>query len=161
MEIDNEKFKQIRKKAEQDYKKIGKIKCPYFNSDVHFDTKGFRHLLFKSWNKTRTRTEQYTRLRLLPLASEIISKSHTLQEYDERKLFVRQKINSRWEKKLKIVRYYIFVAIIKKKVRIKIIIKEIEGGTKFFYSLYPSWKIIKGNDSKQRKVFYSGDPETD
>ena len=125
MEIDNEKFERVRKKAEKMYENIGTVKCPYFNDDIHFNTKGFQHLLFKSWNKTRTRKEQYIRLRLLPLVQEIISKSHTLQEYDERKLFIKQKINSRWEKRLKTVRYYIFIAIIKKRVRVKVVIKEI------------------------------------
>jgi len=66
----------------------------------------FEHLLFRAWEKRRSQREQYTRLRLISLAPEIISKSHSLQEYDERNLFVRQKINSRWEKRLKKVFYY-------------------------------------------------------
>jgi len=160
MEIPEEKFKTIREQAEEEYKNIDKIRCPYLNDEVHFNNEGFEHLLFKSWNRTRSRIEQYTRLRLLKLAPEILKKSHTLQEYDERKIFVRQKINSRWERRVKIVRYYIFIAIIKNS-RIKIIVKEIEGGVKFFYSLYPSWKILTDDDGKQRKIFYSGNPEID
>jgi len=160
MEIPEDKFKIAREQAEIEYKNIGKIRCPYLCDDVHFNNEGFEHLLFKSWNKTRNRIEQYTRLRLLKLAPEILKKSHTLQEYNECKLFVRQKINSRWEKRIKIVRYYVFIAIIKN-ARVKIIVKEIEGGVKYFYSLYPSWKVTTNNDGKQRKVFYSGNPETD
>jgi len=57
-----------------------------------------------------------------------------------------------------LVRYYVFVAI-EKSVRLKIIIKEIEGGEKFFYSLYPSWKTTK--DNPQKKIFYSGNLEED
>ncbi len=108
-EISNEKFEQIRQQAEECYENIGSIKCPYLNDKVNFNSEGFQHLLFKSWNKTRSRKEQHTRLKLLPLAPKIISLSHTLQEYDERKLFIRQRINSRWEKRLKIVRYYVFL----------------------------------------------------
>jgi hypothetical protein len=83
-----------------------------------------------------------------------------MQEFDERPMFVRQKINSRWESKLKVVRYYVFIAIINN-ARIKIVVKEIEGGEPFFYSLYPSWRIEKNEDGKQRKIFYSGNLEFD
>lgn len=60
---------------------------------------------------------------------------------------------------MKTVRYYVFVAIIKN-IRLKVIIKEIEGGARFFYSLYPSWRVINDESGKERKVFYSGDLET-
>lgn len=159
MEIDDQKFNLVRSKAEEEYNKIGTIKCPYLNDLVHFNTIGFEHLLFKEWNKTRTRIEQYTRLRLLKLAPQIIAKSHTLQDYDERKLFVRQKINSRWEQRMKLVKYYGFVAIVNN-ARIKIIIKEIEGGAKIFYSLYPSWREVNESGVK-KKMLYTGNLETD
>ncbi|MFH1048094.1 MAG: hypothetical protein V1732_00330 [Patescibacteria group bacterium] len=160
MEINEKKFNLARQEAERYYESIGLVKCPYLKCDVHFNTEGFQHLLFKSWNRTRSRAEQYTRLRLISLAPKIISLSHTLQEYNECKVFARQKINSRWESKLKIIHYYVFAAIIKD-VRIKIVVKEIKGGVKFFYSLYPSWKVVKDINGKKRKKFYSGDPETD
>ncbi len=160
MEISDDKFEKIKKEAENFYGAIVKVKCPYLTGDVHFNTEGFQHLLFKDWNTTRTRFEQYTRLRLIKLAPEIIKISHTLQEYDERQLFVRQKINSRWEKRLKTVRYYVFVAIIDF-VRLKIVIKEIEGGVKFFYSLYPSWRVEKDSNGNNKKIFFSGNLEID
>ena len=49
----------------------------------------------------------------------------------------------------------------KKNVRLKIIIQEIEGGVKFFYSLYPAWKVVKDDNGNQKKVCYSGNLETD
>lgn len=157
---DEEIIKETKERVEKEYKSIQKIWCPYLEDFVNFNTEGFEHLLFKSWNRTRSLSEQYTRLRLFHLCPEIIRKSHTLQEYDERKMFIRQKINSRWENRLKTVYYYVFIAIIKK-VRLKIIIKEIEGGNKFFYSIYPSWWVIKGNAGGTEKKFYSGDLEND
>ena len=154
MEIDQEKFNKLRQQAEKDYEAIGKIKCPYLKDDIHFNSVGFQHLLFKSWNRTRSEVEQYNRLKLLPLAIEVISKSNTLQEYDERKEFVRQKTNSRWCKTLKLVRYYAFVAVIRdKEIRIKIIVKEIEGGAKIFYSLYPLFRVVKDSFGRNKKVF--------
>ena len=159
-EIDDVKFEQVRKTAGDEYQKIGRVYCPYLDEHVHFNSEGFEHLLFKEWNKTRTRLEQYTRLRLLRLAPQVISKSHTMQEFDERHMLVRQKINSRWESRAKVVRYYVFVAIINN-ARIKVIVKEIEGGAAFFYSLYPSWRVEKNEDGKKRKIFYSGNLESD
>lgn len=158
--IDDKKFDQVKKSAEEEYKKISRVYCPYLKEDVHFNKDGFEHLLSKSWNRGRSRIEQYTRLRLLPLVSKILEKSHTLQEYDEREMSVRQKINSEWRINKKIVRYYIFTAIINN-ARLKIIIKEIAGGVKFFYSLYPAWRVVKKTEGGQRKVFYTGNLEGD
>ncbi len=160
MENGEEKFTKCREDAEKYYKMLTTVWCPYLQDSVHFNAEGFEHLLFKSWNKNRTQIEQYTRLRLLRFAPEIISKSHTLQEYDERSILVRQKINSRWERRMKNVQYHIFVAIIKS-MRLKIVVKEIEGGNKFFYSLYPSWRIEEHTNGNKKKVFYSGNPEED
>jgi hypothetical protein len=160
MEISEEKFKEVRNKAKEFYDKVGKIRCPYLNSDVHFNFEGFEHLLSKSWNRGRSLLEQYTRLRLLPKVVDIIKISHTLQEYDERKMFVRQKINSRWEKRLKNIYYYVFIALVKEhNIRFKIVVKEIEGGSPFFWSVYPSWRIVKDYNGNNKKVFYSGNLE--
>lgn len=157
---DEKIINETKERVEKEYKSVQKIWCPFLKDYVYFNTEGFEHLLFKSWNRSRSLAEQYTRLRLFHLAPEIIAKSHTLQESDERYLFVRQKINSRWENRMKLVYYYVFIAIVKK-VRLKIIIKEIEGGNKFFYSLYPSWWIIKGVNGEEKKKFYCGDLEND
>lgn len=160
MEISEEKFETVRKRAEEEYAKIGKVRCPYLQDEVHFNRVGFEHLLFKEWNKTRSRLEQYVRLKLLRLAPLVLSKSHTMQEYDERMMFVRQRINARWEKMMKMVRYYVFVAIIND-ARIKVIVKEIEGGSKVFYSLYPSWKVVVDGNGTRKKRLFTGDPEID
>ncbi len=161
MEISEEKFNQRKIEAESFYKSIGPIKCPYFNGDcVYFNSQGFEHLVFKEWNKTRSQQEQYTRFRLLPLAVSVIKKSGTLQEFDERKLFVRRKSKDGWNKIMKIVKYYIFVAIVGE-LRLKVIIKEIEGGQKNFHSVYPSWQVVVDDGGVKKKKFFTGEPETD
>ncbi len=162
MEINEEKFKKVREEAEKFYESIDKVYCPYLKADVHFNSEGFEHLLFMSWNRGRPISEKYIRLRLLPKAAEIIKKSHTLQEYSERKMLVRQKINSRWEKRMRLVKYYAFVALIPDKgIRFKIICKQIESGEPFFWSVYPSWRKKKDIFGKEKKIFYTGDLERD
>lgn len=98
------------------------------------------------------------RLKFLNIAPEIIKKSHTLQEYRELKNFERQKINSRWERRMVAVKYYAFVAIIDKRW-IKIIVKEIEGGKKFFWSICPYWKQKMNSDGTKQKILHEGDLE--
>lgn len=153
-------FEQLKKKAEEDYKKIDKIFCPYLKREVHFNVKGLDHIKMKDWNKTRLISDQYLRFKFLMLSPKIIEASHTLQEFWETKSFERQKINSRWEKRLVSVTYYGFVAIINK-VRVKVIVKEIIGGQIFFWSIIPFWKHKKNPITEQiKKVFHEGDLET-
>ncbi|MBU2542521.1 hypothetical protein KJ785_03105 [Patescibacteria group bacterium] len=161
MEILDEKFEKIKKETKDYYDSLNSVFCPYLKKEVQFNKYGFEHILSKSWNRGRSRIEQYTRLRLLKKVVDVIKISYTLQEYDERKMLTKQKINSRWEKRPKIVKYYVFIAIIVSLgVRFKVVIKEVEGGLPFFWSIYPSWKKEYDNGSV-KKVFYSGDLEED
>lgn len=162
MEINGEKFKRIKDEAKEFYDNLDKIKCPYLKKDVHFNAEGFEHIFSKSWNRGRSIVEQYTRLRILPKVVDIISCTCTLQEFDERQIFVRQKINSRWEKRLKTVRYYVFIALLRSQnFRMKIVVKEIEGGQPYFWSVYPAWKIAKNVNGNKKKIFYTGNLEED
>lgn len=162
MKISEEKFAKIKNEAKQYYDDLDSVHCPYLNKHVQFNKKGFEHILSKSWNRGRSTIEQYTRLRLLPKVVDVIKISHTLQEYDERNMLVKQKINSRWEKRPKIVKYYVFIAIIISiGVRFKVVIKEIEGGLPFFWSIYPSWKKEADGIGGKKKILYKGNLEED
>jgi len=153
------KFNKMKKESIKFYNDISKIKCPYFqNEKIVFNNKGMKHLKFKSWNKTRSIKDQYMRLKLLKYAPEIIKKSHTLQELCEKKSFERIQINSRWEQRMLGITYYGFVAIIDE-VRIKVIIKETEGGKKYFWSIIPCWKQDK--PVLDKKILHEGDLEKD
>lgn len=163
MEIEQGKFLKAKEEAENYYKTIGQIYCPYLKEKISFNTKGLEHLKFKDKNKARIISDQYIRLKLLKLAPHIIEKSNTLQDFFETKKFEQQKINSRWEYRFVKVTYYGFVAIINN-ARIKIIIKEIEGGNKFFWSLIPFWKNNRknsGNNFENKKILHAGDMEAD
>ena len=78
MEIGQEEFDNIKKEAEESYKKIDEVYCPYFQKNISFNIKGLNHIKFKSWNRTRLIKDQYLRLKFLYLAPEVIKKSHTL-----------------------------------------------------------------------------------
>ncbi|MDE2213412.1 MAG: hypothetical protein KGJ34_02690, partial [Patescibacteria group bacterium] len=105
----------------------------------------------------RPRSEQYARLKLLYLAPQILKSSHTVQGIWRTKHFESQKTNSRWERVLKEVSYYEFVAVLDS-VRVKVIIKEVVGGEKHFWSIIPFWRVDTQNG---RRLLHSGYPESD
>lgn len=160
MQISDEQFERRKTEAEAIYKGIGRVRCPYFDgAEIVFNSDGFEHLIFKSWNRTRSREDQFVRFRLLRLVMEVLRRSGTLQEYEERMMFVRRQSSGKWNKMMKSVRYYAFVAIVDD-VRLKVIIKEVDG-IRRFHSVFPSWKVVSKDDGRGHKKLFSGDPEND
>lgn len=156
-EIDQVKFEKARTNAENFYKEIGEVWCPYFQEKIAFNAKGFRHLKFKSDRQARSKKDQYYRLKLLRLAPLILNATHTLQGMWQTRRFEMLKINSRWEHIMKDVTFYEFIAVLKNN-RAKVIVKEIHGGEKYFWSIIPYWGIDK---ARGRRILYSGSPEYD
>ena len=159
MEIEQKKFDRVKTESEAYYKTIGDVHCPYLKGNVSFNSKGLEHLKFKERNKARLLLDQYIRLKLLKTAPHILNNSHTVQEFFETNKFEQQKINSRWEYRSVKVTYYGFVAIISG-ARIKVIVKEVAGGNKFFWSLIPFWKN-KVKNGQNKKILHAGDLEAD
>ena len=150
-------FESIKKNAETFYETIGDVYCPYFKEKISFNSKGFKHLKFKSDRQARSREDQYVRLKLLHLAPQILKASHTLQGIWQTKRFEMLKTNNRWEYILKEVVFYEFMAVLDS-IRAKVIVKEIHGGEKHFWSVIPYWGIDKDN---QKRILYSGNLERD
>ncbi|MCK5416045.1 hypothetical protein KAI92_01305 [Candidatus Parcubacteria bacterium] len=162
MNVQQEKYKEIKEKAEKEYKKTKAVFSPFLKRNINFNSKGLDHIKFKEWNKTRLIADQYLRLKFLKLAPRILEKATTLQEFNETKNFERKRKNTRWEKILTPVKYYGFVALLNYKIKIKIIVKEVEGGQPFFWSIMPFWKTKNNPIIKQtKKVFHEGDLEND
>ncbi len=161
MEFTPEKFNEIKHTAEDFYGKIGFIYCPYFSEKINFNTKGLDHLVFKHWNRTRPIDDQFSRFRHITLAPEVVKNSKTLQGIWRTQKFERiKKKDGSWEKILKFTTYYEFVAIMEShgsKVRVKVVVKQVDGGEKFFLSLIPFWGVGKQGE----RIIHSGDPEND
>ncbi|MEK7505169.1 MAG: hypothetical protein AAB589_02715 [Patescibacteria group bacterium] len=154
---DGEDFAQVKEKAESFYATIEGVRCPYFGEVIAFNAKGLRHLKFKSDQKARSHEEQYARLKLLHFASEVLKLSRTVQGIWYTKKFEDQKTHNRWEYVLKEVSFYEFVAVLNN-VRLKVIVKQVSGGEKYFWSVIPFWKINRENS---KRILHSGDPEQD
>jgi hypothetical protein len=155
---DGADFDKVRQDADNMYAAVGCVPCPYFNSEmVAFNAKGIRHLKFKSDEKARSRRDQYARLKLLHLAPRVLKLSRTVQGIWRTRQFEMQKLHSRWERILKDVCFYEFVAVLDN-VRVKVIVKEVAGGEKHFWSIIPFWKV---HAETHKRVLHSGDPERD
>lgn len=152
-----EDFEKAKIKAEEFYDTIKEVHCPYFAEKIAFNAKGIKHLKFKTDQQARPRNDQYVRLKLVYFAPEVLKLSKTVQGISEKKKLEHRNINSRWEYVMKLVRHYEFIAVLNG-VRVKVIVKEVEGGEKHFWSVIPFWGIDK---ETSRRVLYSGDPESD
>jgi hypothetical protein len=153
LEFTDEEFRHVRQQAETLYAGLGKIRCPYFQADVHFNTNGFRHIRFKDWNRGRDRRDQFMRLKYLGRAPEILRLSRTLQGIQETTEWERRHRYGKWERLLVSVTYYEFIAVIENR-RFKVIVKQLPGGERIFWSLVPFWR----QNEQGKRILYSGEP---
>ena len=155
--FNQEEFEKVKNDAEKLYEMFSSVYCPYFSEKISFNSKGLRHLKFKSDQQARPQKDQYPRLKLLHLAPQILNKSHTLQGVWETKQFERNKEDGQWKYVMKEVIFYEFIAVLEK-VRTKVIVKEVIGGEKYFWSVIPFWSIDKVGS---KRILHSGYPEID
>lgn len=157
VDFTTEEFELVKNKGEDFYKSLSDTYCPYFKESVSFNSLGLEHLKFKQRDKARSEQDQYMRFKLLFLAPEIIQKSNTIQGILEIKKFEKVRVNSRTDIILKPVTYYEFIAVIKRN-RVKVIIKQIDKGNLFFWSIIPFWGM---NESTMTRLLHEGVPEED
>ena len=148
----------LKKKAEIEtlYKSINQVRCPYFQEKIVFNARGLEHLKFKTKNHARPRADQYTRFKIFHLAPEIIKASRTIQGMLHTKAFESVRTHARTEHVLKPVSYYEFIAIMDNK-RVRVVVKQIEDGPKYFWSVIPFWK----KDKDRGRVMHSGGLESE
>ena len=157
LKFTEEEFRKVKTQGEALYKSFDDVYCPYFKEKVSFGARGLEHLKFKRFEKTRHEQDQYMRFKLLNLAPEVLRRSHTLQGVFETKKFERVRIHGRTDAIIKPVTFYEFIAVIKRN-RVKIIVKQIDYGDKFFWSIIPFWRM----DSKSAcRILHDGIPEED
>lgn len=157
MDLDPQKFDKVKEETEIFFKNLDEVYCPYFKEKIIFNAKGLEHLKFQRKNHARTREDQFTRFKLLKLVVEILPLSHTLQGISQTKGFELVRSNARNEMVLQSIIYYEFVAIVRG-YRLRVVVKEVEGGPKYFWSVIPFWKLNK--EKWERKMCY-GNPESD
>jgi hypothetical protein len=157
IEFTEQQFREVKEKGEELYKSLGEVVCPFLKEKISFGAQGLEHLKFKRREKARLEKDQYMRFKLLYLAPEILKLSHTLQGTLETKKLERIRMNNRTDTVLKPVTYYEFIAVLKRN-RVRIIVKQIDNGQKFFWSIVPFWGM---NMETMRRILHDGMPEED
>lgn len=152
MEIDPQRFKEAKVRAQSLYKQQSDLYCPYFKSRVIFNSDGFHHLQFSS-RKERTKKAQLLKFSLLPLALEIIRQSGTVQEYRKAYLPIGKPNAKDRLTPLKEVEFWGFTAIVgQNKIKVRTIVRRVGSGNHTFWSVMPDSKIRNG----QQKLAYQG-----
>ena len=155
--IEQAKFERVRAEAETAYKATGDVWCPYFKEKIAFNAKGWEHLRFQGLRQACPHQDQYIRLRLISLAPKVVQASYTLQGVSTRRSFERERTHGRWEATMRMATYYEFVSVMNG-YRVRVIVKQVEDGPKYFWSIIPFWKMDKNTGER---LMYSGRPETD
>ena len=146
--LDPDQFEKLKSDKELFYKTIGEVYCPYLGEKVSFNAKGLEHLKFKKKNHARSSEDQYVRFKLLHLAPEAVRLSKTIQGISHTKTFELVRSNARTEMIMKPVSYYEFIAILEDK-RVRVVIKQVEAGPKYFWSIIPFWKVDKNSGKRK------------
>ena len=144
MEFNEGKFNKIKEKAGRIYSEKKKIFCPYFGFVVVLNSDGFHHLQFSD-RRERSKSEQFLKFSLLPLALKVINKSGTVQEVRKTMQPVGKKGRDGF-RIVKDVHYWAFIAIVgdDKKIKIKTILKKIGEGNVIFWSVMPCSSLKNG-----------------
>jgi hypothetical protein len=116
------------------YKRLEPVFCPYTGQLVYFNSKGLKHLIWKSELGIRNQGDIFRRFQALDIVHEILSKSGTLQEYEKEPQ-----------------EFLCFVAIIKNK-KYKVVITRGGDGMFKFVSVIPNWKRERGIKSWNEKI---------
>ncbi len=98
--------------AEEFYKTIGKVYCPYFQKEVTFNSDGFHHLRYKVAGAERDKVAQIYKFSLIKQAVEIIKKSGTLQQYRKQFGPVGRKKHVDGSRTMKEMEYFAFEGIL-------------------------------------------------
>jgi ketopantoate reductase len=156
LEFTEAEFAAVRGQAQELYRSVGHIRCPYFQASIHFNGRGLEHLRRKSWNRGRDRRDQFMRLKHLARAPEILRLSRTVQGVETTHEWERRHRHGRWEKLLVPVTYYEFVAVLEQR-RFKVIVKQLAGGELIFWSLIPFWR----QSEQGSRLLHDGNPSLD
>ena len=123
-----------KRKAKEYYASIGRVWCPALNDYVIFNSIGFNHLIRKR-GILRAGSEQKRRLNLLADAVDMIANPGIEFSHDKKCVF---HVAHRGNEKLALTTSGDFWKFVQEKDNkiVKVIIRQFEGGSKHFFSVY-------------------------
>ena len=142
-----ENYRSLRQRAKELFERNPTIRCPYFDSDIVLNAEGLHHLRYSA-ERERSKPEQMSKFRLLPLALEVIRKAGTVQEY--RRIWQPiGKVGVDGMRVGKEVEYWGLVAIIGPRPdKVRVILRRVGTGNITFWSVMRGSKVLQ--DGRQR-----------
>jgi hypothetical protein len=129
----NDNFLEAKKFAHGFYSTIGRIKCPALNDEyIAFNAKGIHHVINK---KSRTKDEVVARLSYLQYVESIISDPFAKIDFRQKKEKEYLKKNGLYQLYEVVSQYWTFTKPIDATLKIKVVIRQVEQGGKYFYSI--------------------------
>lgn len=141
MDFDKEKFEDLKSKMAAFYQGLQPLRCQALDEIVHFTSDGFHHLRFDGTRAERTKLEQYVKLKFLKAAIEIIRKTTTIQEIRKETQPIGKPGRDGFRKTAEVT-YWGFIALVKERVRVKVVLRRVGSGNVHFWSVMPFWKDI-------------------
>lgn len=121
---------ELKKKARAEYRKIKSVQCPVLDETVYFTSEGFNHLIYETYNRPRTISEQYMKLKCLDYAPAVVRNATRIKEVRK----VRIKKKGQWKKAVQ----YGLVHEVKPGRKIRVIVEKIgRNGRHRFVSVMP------------------------
>jgi len=143
-------YEKSKRRAKDIYTKIGRIKCPALGNDyISFSRSGFNHLVRKG-RIPRTRNEQKRRFVLVPHIEKIVKNPEAKIFYKQE--IVKYKTNRHGEDVLieSKADFWAFVENIKS-CSVKVIIRQLNGRDKHFFSVMGDKVEINSKSKKNKK----------
>lgn len=156
LEFTDAEFNTVLRKAQEFYQSLQHVRCPYFRADIQFNNEGLEHLRRKAWNRGRSRSDQFMRLKYLWVAAAILQLSTTVQGIWHGHQRIRRHRHGRWEEIFLPATFYEFVAVTEGR-RFKIIVKQSADQPLVFWSLIPFWRQTEQGS----RLIHDGNPMED
>ena len=135
-----EKLLAQRKKEYTDYKECY---CPAIREYVIFNSKGFKHLRFKTDGTPRNPAYQMHKFGLLPLVIPTIKSATSVERYERRMapIGAKRRDGKRIRKE---VQYWAMVAVVgKQNVKVKVVLRKVGTGATHFWSVMKLGENLK------------------
>ena len=120
-------YEQIIKEQRAWFSAVRKTYCPLLNKDIHFTSKGFRHIMYDGLGHARSRKERMYRLGLFPLLIPVIKNAKEIVEY-------KTKLSNKLGKNIEYWKLRNTVG--KQNTEVTVILRKIGTGKIHFYSIW-------------------------
>ena len=127
-------YEEAKKKAKEFYGKIGHVWCPALGDFVVFNQAGFEHLVQKR-GSPRPKSEQKRRFSLLPYVKNILEDQGITIIHEKNKILHSAKVGGARVIMVTTAQFWRIVALRDDEI-IKIIIRQIDGHEKHFFSIF-------------------------